>query len=83
VKNWKYSEKLVGVNPNLTVSLVFKVMPNGEIKDIFILHRSGNTALDMSAYKAVLKSNPVYPHPKDLNVDFVDVALRFTPNGLK
>jgi TonB family protein len=83
LKNWEYNEEDVGVNPNLLVSLVFKVMPNGEIKDIFFIDRSGNTVLDNSAYQAILKTNPVPPHPKCLNEAFVDLGLRFTPNGIK
>lgn len=82
-KNWAFSDQLAGPNKNIRASLVFKVMPNGEIRDIFFTDRSGNTYLDESAYKAIVKSNPVDPHPAGLRSAFVEVGLRFGPEGLK
>ena len=82
-KNWAFSEQLAGQDQNLMASLVFKVMPNGEVRDIFYIDRSGNQYLDDSAYKAVVKTNPVPPHPKGLIESFVDVGLRFTPKGVQ
>lgn len=81
-KNWAFNEQLAGADDNLMVSLVFKVMPNGEIRDIFFLDRSGNQYLDESAIKAVQKTIPP-PHPKGLVESFVDLALRFSPQGVK
>lgn len=82
-KNWAFSGQLAGENKNLMASLVFKVMPDGEIRDIFFIDRSGNEYLDDSAYKAVVKTNPAPPHPKGLVEAFVDVGLRFTPEGIR
>ena len=82
-KNWAFSEQLAGSNKNIRASLVFKVMPNGEIRDIFFTDRSGNAYLDDSAYKAVVKSNPVDPHPAGLRAAYVEVGLRFGPEGLR
>jgi colicin import membrane protein len=82
-KNWAFSEQLAGSNKNIRASLVFKVMPNGEIRDIFFTDRSGNAYLDESAYKAIVKSNPVDPHPAGLRSAFVEVGLRFGPEGLR
>jgi colicin import membrane protein len=82
-ENWKLSKEVIGEDSNPMVCLVFKVMPNGEIRDIFYIDRSGNPALDNSAYQAVLKSSPVRPHPKNLNAAFVDIGLRFTPEGIR
>jgi colicin import membrane protein len=39
--------------------------------------------LDESAKKAVLKSNPVRPHPPGVTKPYVIVGLRFTPKGVK
>jgi colicin import membrane protein len=58
-------------------------MPNGEIKDIFFTDRSGNSYLDESAYKAIVKSNPVDPHPEGISKPYVNVGLRFTPEGVR
>lgn len=81
-KNWAFSESLAGGRTNLVVELAFTVMPGGEIKDIWFDTRSGNRYLDESAYKAVMKSNPVNPHPPGLSEKVVYVGLRFGPKGL-
>ncbi len=82
-KNWAFSEQLAGGRKDFMASLVFKVMPTGEIRDIFFTDRSGNRHLDESAYKAIQKSNPVTPHPEGVIKPFVEVGLRFTPEGVR
>jgi colicin import membrane protein len=59
------------------------VMPDGEIRDIWFDKRSGNAYLDESARRAIMKSNPVIPHPEGLSKPFITVGMRFTPEGLK
>lgn len=82
-RNWAFSSQLAGGDKNLKVGLVFKVMPNGEITDIRYTERSNNTYLDDSAYKAIVKSSPVAPHPPSVKAPYVTVAIRFTPEGLR
>ena len=83
-KNWAFSKQMAGGNTrNLSVELAFKVLPNGEIFDIWFDKRSGNRYLDDSARKAVMKSNPVRPHPEKLDRPFVIIGLRFTDKGLE
>ena len=82
-KNWAFAEQLAGDEDNLEASLVFKVMPNGDIRDITFTDRSGNEYLDDSAYKAIAKSNPVAPHPNGIHESYVLVGIRFGPKGLK
>lgn len=81
--NWAFSGQLAGNAKNLQASLVFKVMPNGMIRDIFFTDRSGNKYLDESAYKAIVKTNPVDPHPPGVNQPYINVGLRFTPEGVR
>ncbi len=81
-KNWAFSDQLAGTNKNIRAWLVFKVMPNGEIRDIFFTERSGNAYLDDSAYKAIVKSNPVDPHPAGLRAPYVEMGVRIGPEGL-
>ena len=81
-KNWAFNEQLAGGDKDLMASLVFKIMPNGEIRDIFFIDRSGNQYFDDSAYKAVIKTNPAPPPPKGLIESFVDLGVRFTPEGV-
>lgn len=81
-QNWAYSESLAGAKSDLMTSLVFEVMPNGQIRDIWFTEKSGNRYLDESAHKAIMKSNPFPPHPVELSRPMVEVALRFSPKGL-
>ncbi len=82
-KNWAFNEQLAGGDKSLVAAIVFKVMPNGEIRDIFFTDRSGNQYLDESAYKAIVKSNPVDRHPEGLKQPYVVMAIRFTPQGIR
>lgn len=82
-KNWAFNEQLAGGDRSLVAAIVFKVMPDGEIRDIFFTDRSGNTYLDESAYKAIMKSNPVDSHPGGLVQPYVVMAIRFTPQGIR
>jgi len=82
-KNWAFPEQLAGGKSDLQTLLVFKVMPNGEISDLFFTDRSGNTHLDESAFRAIMKTNPVDPHPSGIIRPYVQMGLRFTPEGIK
>jgi colicin import membrane protein len=82
-ENWAYSEQLAGNASSIKASIVFKVLPSGEIIDIFYVDRSGNAFLDESAYKAIVKANPVDPHPKGIIEPYVMVGLNFTPEGVR
>jgi colicin import membrane protein len=82
-KNWAFSDQLAGGRTDLVAELAFTVMPNGEIRDIWFDKRSGNRYLDDSAKKAIMKSNPVRPHPTGIRRSYVNVGLRFTPKGVE
>ena len=82
-RQWAFSEQLAGDGRALQSSLVFRVLPSGEITDIRFTERSGNSYLDESAYKAVVKASPVSPHPQGVRALYVTVALRFTPQGIR
>jgi len=82
-KNWAFPSQLAGGRSDLQTMLVFKVMPNGDIEDLFFTDRSGNSHFDESAYRAVMKTNPVDPHPAGLIRAYVQMGLRFTPEGVK
>ena len=82
-KNWAFSEQLAGGQKNLEAKLALKVMPSGEITDIWFDKRSGNRYFDESAKKAIMKSDPVRPHPSGVRKPFVIVGLNFYPEGIK
>ena len=80
-KNWVFSEHLAGGSADLESRLVIEIMPNGEINDIFFETKSGNNYLDESAYKAIMKSNPLPPLPKGYSI--YHILIGFTPSGIK
>jgi TonB family protein len=82
-QNWAFPEQLAEGRSDLQTRLVFKVMPNGEIKDLFFTDRSGNNHFDESAFRAVMKSDPVDPHPESVSEPYVQMGLRFTPEGIQ
>jgi colicin import membrane protein len=82
-KNWAFSQPLAGGGKDLMAEVAIRVMPDGEIRDIWFDKRSGNAYLDESARRAIMKSNPVIPHPEGLSKPFITVGMRFTPEGLK
>jgi colicin import membrane protein len=82
-RNWAFSQQLAGEGQALQVSLVFKVMPDGEIRDIRFTENSGNSYLDESAYRAIVKANPVSPHPTSVRTPYVTMGVRFTPEGIR
>ncbi len=81
-KNWAFAEQMAGGGRKMMASIVFKVLPDGSIQDIFFTDRSGNSYLDESAYRAIVKSSPVKPHPAGLRVAYIEMGLRFTPEGV-
>ena len=82
-KNWVFSEDFAGSSTDLEAALAIKIMPNGEIKEIWFDKKSGNSFLDDSAYKAVMKSNPLPPLPKGFLLPYYTVGLKFGPKGIK
>ena len=82
-KNWAFSQQLAGQNTELEAVLAIKVLKNGEIEDIWFDKKSGNAYLDDSAYKALVKSNPLPPLPNDYMRPYYKIGLRFGPKGLK
>jgi colicin import membrane protein len=82
-KNWVFSEDFAGNSADLEAALAIKIMPNGEIKEIWFDKKSGNSFLDDSAYKAIMKSNPLPPLPKGYLLPYYTVGLNFGPKGIK
>jgi hypothetical protein len=82
-KNWAFSQSIAGGEQDLSAEIVFRVMPDGEIRDIWFDKISGNAYLDESARRAIMKTNPVSPHPEGLSKPFIPVGLRFTPEGIR
>ena len=82
-QNFAFPQQLARSTQNLATLITFRVLPNGEIVDVKIYQSSGNSQLDEAAYRAVLKSNPVKPHPEGLTRPYIEVGLRCTPTGVQ
>lgn len=77
-QNWEF----IGagaVSPDLQTSIIFKVLPDGEITDIIYFEKSGNEKLDRSAYHAITRSSPVKPFPDTISRKYIQMGLNFTP----
>lgn len=82
-KNWAFSKQLARGRTDLAAVVVIRIMRNGEIKDVWFEKKSGNTYFDESAYKAVMKSNPLPMLPKGYLRPYYNLGLIFTPSGLR
>lgn len=82
-KNWVFSEQLAGDGKDLETALGITVLPDGKIEKIWFDKKSGNRYLDESAYRAIMKSNPLPPLPQGTVDTSYTVGLRFGPKGLK
>ncbi len=80
--NWAFSEQLAGNRQNLETLVVIEILPNGQIDRVWFDKKSGNKYLDDSAMRAVKKSNPLPPLPRDFRGRSYTTGLRFTPEGL-
>lgn len=78
--NWVFSEDIAGETRGMESRLVIKIMPNGSITDVWFEKRSGNAYLDNSAYKTVMKSNPLPPLPP--GYPYYHLVVGFTPKGV-
>lgn len=76
-RNWRTGDVNLQTGP--TVIVTFELMRNGTIRNIQLLQRSGNAALDNSVQRAVLDSNPLPPIPSGggFNRDSASVEFWF------
>lgn len=79
-QNWAFSDSPARKGP-LRAVVVARIGPDGGIRDVWFEKRSGNTLLDDSAYRAVMKANPLPPLPPGLS-DYT-IAMVFTPSGIQ
>ncbi len=82
-ENWSFLDNLIKNEKNLEVKIGIKIMPDGEIRDMWFDKRSGNTYFDEQAEKAVKKTKRLPPLPEGYTEPFLNQGLRFTPQGIK
>ncbi|MFW5908614.1 MAG: energy transducer TonB, partial [Desulfosalsimonas sp.] len=80
-QNWAFSPDMAGENTKgLEARLIIKISRDGQIEDVWFEKRSGNSYLDESAYRTVMKTNPLPPLPEGQSQ--YHLMLGFTPRGL-
>lgn len=77
-KNWTW----VGSNPNLTIRVGFRIQENGDIGDLRIVARSGDSSFDESVVRAIRVSSPLPPPPEKYRATFADYVLEFVSGDL-
>jgi len=82
-RNWAFPMHLAGGRTDLRACLSFKIMRNGEIRDIRMDKRSGNRYLDEAGRKAIIKSSPVSPLPPGIYKSYDEWGVCFKPEGLR
>ncbi|MCP3943349.1 MAG: TonB family protein [Desulfobacteraceae bacterium] len=80
-KNWVFNDMLARMDKHLEVSVMIKILKDGEIRDISYETKSGNRYLDQSAKNALKRANPLPALPSGM--DSYDLVVIFTPEGLK
>jgi len=58
--------------------LKFKVMPNGEVKDLVVLKYTGHESLKETSVNAISNSSRFKPLPADFPEDYLEVTASFT-----
>ncbi|MDZ7330767.1 MAG: energy transducer TonB [candidate division KSB1 bacterium] len=58
--------------------LRFKVMPNGEVKDLVVLKYTGHESLKETSVNAIKNSAPFRPLPADFPENYLEVTAAFT-----
>jgi len=77
-ENWTW----VGARADLRVTVRFSILETGEVADLQLVERSGDTGYDASVVRAVKRASPLGPPPEAYRRDFADVELTFRPADL-
>jgi len=73
--NWAKKQGFEG-----TVYLTFVIMPDGQARNVKIVHSSGFNILDQETVSTIKRASPFPPVPQDVNAHFVqmEVSVVFT-----
>jgi protein TonB len=68
---------LAGLNSAPMVIVTFDILRDGNVRNVQIAQRSGNSTLDYSAQRAVMDAAPFPPLPAAFDRNEANVELRF------
>ena len=77
-KNWTW----VGANPDLTIRVSFRIGDDGQIGDLRVIDRSGDSSFDDSVLRAVRISSPLPAPPQKYRQVFANYVLEFVSGQL-
>jgi TonB family protein len=77
-KNWTW----VGASPDLTIRVGFRIGDDGEIADLRVIDRSGDSSFDDSVLRAVRISSPLPAPPEKYRQVFANYVLEFVSGEL-
>jgi TonB family protein len=76
-QHWRTGDVDARLQTAPVVIATFDLMKDGTIRNVAILQRSGNPALDASVQRAILDSNPLPPFPPGLDKSSAKVEFTF------
>jgi protein TonB len=76
-QKWRTGDVDANLQSAPTVIVTFDLMRDGSVKNFRILQRSGNSALDYSAQRAVLEASPFPPIPPGYDKDSANLEITF------
>jgi periplasmic protein TonB len=74
-RNWRSQE--LGKSASVPVVVTFDILRNGSVQNVRVSRPSGNFALDQSAQRAILMSNPFPPLPAQFERDVATIDFTF------
>jgi len=77
VRKWNTSDVDSGLRTAPTVIIGFQILRNGAARDIRVIQRSGNTALDYSCQRAIVDCSPFPPLPAEFERDSANIEFQF------
>jgi TonB family protein len=79
-KNWNALKLDFETSKRLITSIIITVLPNGDLKNIYLYKLSGNDFWDNSVIEAVKEAKPFKPFPKGISAKELKIGINFTPS---
>jgi TonB family protein len=76
-RKWRTNDVDSRLQTAPAVIVGFEILRNGTVRNVRILQRSGNYALDMSAQRAIVEAAPLPPLPREYEHDVANIEFWF------
>ncbi len=78
--SWTLPDHLLRKELDLETIIVIIIDKEGRIQRSWYEKKSGNTLYDQMAMRAIIKSDPLPPLPRELSQESLEIGIRFTPD---